>query len=357
MGIKIIGGPRLPVIQKYGSYSLNSPLVLSKDVVPTIMQFLKSQKTPGHIFTIDFSLRRFSSELQKMGLSSTRLDLLLKDNLDHHDGLNPGMTATEVVFKSIHKFRGTNNLIISDQVIDADNVCATFAALNPKMARDHQKTLAEVARYGDYFDKISDGATKIALTIDAMRFGKNRFNLPFFKLTPEQQGELFNDILSQMPEMLTNIPRFADHYEGELAKLNGWRKRTRNEGLIKSASKNVDVIDVDGFPRSVAYQESDKAIVISMKALGGGRFTYNPVGANPRIANLDLKGLWERLRDLENSEREKRGTRRLEPSESWGGREVAGGSAKDENIGSVLTLEQVTQEIENYLRETSQLPK
>lgn len=132
---------------------------------------------------------------------------LIENNFDHHDGNNPWKTSTEVVFGQLNRLKGTY-AVIADQVIDADNVCATFASLNPKMAGAHRRLLIEVARYSDYYEEVSDAAMRVALTIDAMRFGENKFGHPFFKLSPEQQGELFNEILDKIPQMLTRIELF-----------------------------------------------------------------------------------------------------------------------------------------------------
>lgn len=336
-----------PIRQRIGKVTLHSPLTPANQVATTLAQLAKAGV---RVFTLDFALGRFRTALREASLSEHKIADLMRDNLDHHDGNNPGSTATEVAIRSMGKFKG-KYAVVSDQTIDADNVCATFVALNPRMARAHKEILAEVARYGDYFDEVSEPAMRLVLTIDAMRFGKNRFNKPFFLLTPDQQGELFNEILAIMPKMLTNIGLFRELYEGELGKLNAARQRGRAEGLVQAVNEFIAVVDDIAFPRAVAYQLSDKAIVISRKDLEKGRFTYNPVGLNPRIADYDLTGLWERLRNLENQERVKRGLPALEAEQSWGGRNVAGGSPKDESIGSILTLDQVANEIKAFLLE------
>lgn len=125
--------------------------------------------------------------------------------------------------------------------------------------------------------------------------------------------------------------------------------------MIRQVNEHVAVIDEAAFPRSVAYQVTDRAIVISRRQIVDDRWTYNPVGLNPRIASYNLSGLWENLRILENSERVKRGLIPLEPAQNWGGREVAGGSPKDDAIGSGLTLEQVASTISRYLAEQPRL--
>jgi|GEM_PF-3124928 len=336
-----------PLRQRIGKMTLNSPLIPANQVATTLAHLIKAGV---RVFTLDFALGRFRTALREAGLSEQKIASLMRDNLDHHDGNNPGLTATEVAIRSISQFKG-KYAVVSDQTIDADNVCSTFVAMNPKMARAHKAILTEVARYGDYFDEVSESAMQIALTIDAMRFGKNKFNKPFFLLTPEQQGELFNEILAKMPKMLTDIGLFREMYEGELAKLNAARERGRAEALIRPVNEFTAVVDEPAFPRAIAYQLSDKAIVIGRKDLGVGKFNYNPVGLNPRVANYDLTGLWERLRNLENKERAKKGLPALEVNQSWGGREAAGGSPKDEGIGSILTLDQVANEIRQYLLE------
>jgi len=337
--------------QKVGGIELRSPLTAANQVVPTIKSLIDSGV---RIFTVDFGLGRFKAALAEAGINQNLISGLMDLNLDHHDGINSGKTATEVTLEKIAKypklFKG-NYVVLSDQVIDADNVCATFAALNPEMARTYQDILTGAARYGDYYDNVSDAAMKIVLTIDAMRFGKNKFGQPFFRLTPEQQGELFNEILETMPRMLTSSEQFKDIYEGELAKLKAETERAQKEKLIANVNDKVAVVDDPKLPRSVMYQLSDRAVVISRRDLGEGRFSYNPVGLNPRVANTNLSGLWERIRNLENSERVKKGLPTIDTSMSWGGREVAGGSPKDDKIGSILTLEQLARTIQEYIAE------
>lgn len=337
--------------QKLGEFELKSPLVAANQVVSTLKSLLAYK---FRVFTIDFALSRFKVPLSEAGLPNATISKLMAGNLDHHDGKNPGLTATEVVFKHLDQLKG-NYAVVSDQVIDADNVCATFAAFNPRMAAAFKSVLTEIARYGDYYDKASDGAMKIVLTIDAMRFGKNKFGLPFFRLSTEQQGELFNDILEAMPRMLKDISQFAEHYEGELVKLKSETERAVQDSLIVPVNQYVAVVDDAKLPRSVMYQLSDRAIVISRKDLGNGRFTYNPVGLNPRVADHNLSGLWERIRALENSERANKGLPPLDVSQSWGGREVAGGSPKDETIGSILTLNQLADLIREYFTQPSSM--
>ncbi|MFC1496826.1 DUF6687 family protein, partial [Candidatus Margulisiibacteriota bacterium] len=248
-------------------------------------------------------------------------------------------------------FKG-NYTVIADQAIDADNVCATFAAMSKKLGfnliESDKKLLAEASRYGDYFDKVSDQAMKIALTIDAMRFGKNKFEKPFFMLTPEQNQELFNEIMEAMPRMLINIEQFKDLYETELNNLKSAAKRAVEENLIKRVTDNVVVLD-EALPPQAVYQVSDCKVAVYRTDLGEGRFNYNPIGKNPRTNDKDLTKLWEKFREAENQERVKRGLSPLDPSNSWGGRDVAGGPPKDQSVGSILTLEQVTSIIERCL--------
>ena len=350
MGIQPVTPRGFSPRQSIGAVELKSPLTAANQVVATIKSLINSGAL---IMTVDFALGRFKNALAEAGVSRKIIDTLIKLNLDHHDGINPGKTATEVALAKIERhprlFYG-NYVVLSDQVIDADNVCGTFALLNPGMAKQYKAILAGAARYGDYYDKVNDAAMKLVLTIDAMRFGKNKFGQPFFKLTAEQQGELFNEILEAMPKMLANIEQFKDLYEGELAKLKSEEERAIKENLIVPVSDHVAVVDDPKLPRSTMYQLSDRAVVISRTDLGDGKSIYNPVGLNPRVADYNLLGLWQKLRNLENSERAKKGIPALDDNQNWGGREVAGGSNRSETIGSILTLEQVAQAIEEFIQ-------
>jgi len=342
-----VGPARFSLKQQIGKLHIKSPIIDHKWLAPTIKSALDSKMK---VVTVDFALGRSRSALQNAGISETNIASLMKFNFDHHDGINTGKTATEVTLSKISTLKG-KYIVLSDSVIDADNVCATFAAMNPKKAKLHADVLKQVARYGDYYDEAGDHAMKAVLTIDSMRFGKNKFGKPFFLLNQAQKEQLFNDILENMPKMLDSISSFKELYEGELGKLSAARERALAKNLAKPVSVSVAVVTEDAFPRAVAYQISDRQIVISMKDLGDGKFNYNPVGVNPRVADRDLSGLWGKLREAENKKRLQLRMRALDPSESWGGRNVAGGSAKDQAIGSILTLEEVTKIIEDYLTE------
>jgi hypothetical protein len=343
--------PAARVRQMLGVKELTSPLTMTNQVVASIKELLRSGR---RIMTVDFALGRFCGALQEAGIKPNIIAGLLKLNFDHHDGANPGRTATEVTMARLEKYPKLfvgDYAVLSDQVIDADNVCATFTALNPVLAIKHRTDLIEAARYGDYYDNVGEAGLRLALSIDALRFGKNKFGTPFFKLTAEQQGELFNEIMETLPKILDDSSRFKELYGSELSKLRNEAERAISHQLVRPVNDQVAVVDDPGLPRPVAYQVSDRAIVISRKDLGGGRFSYNPVGLNPRVAEYDLSGLWERLRNLENRERTQQGQKTLADRDNWGGREVAGGSPKDEKIGSILNLQQVASEISVYLAE------
>jgi hypothetical protein len=358
------------VKQKFGRVTLNSPLISAGQIAPIISRLAKSGI---RVFTVDFALSRSKDVLRKSGLTEGQIYELTKDlNKDHHDEKNTGKTATEVVLGSISQFKGKYAVITNH--IDDDSLCSAFAALKPEMAKKHEAILTEVARYGDYLEEVSVKAMQISLAFKAIVEGKNKFDKGIWDLTQEQKGELFNEILSKMPQMLTNIGLFKNLYESKLAELTAQKERAIKEGLVWTFDEFVAVADnAVGKPpldRSVVYQVSNSLIAISRTVHGNGTFKYDPIGVHPRIsvtdkqfANIDLSKLWPRLALLENKERARKGLPPLEDSERWGGLPVAGGSprlkkAKDNEgrpLGSVLTLEQVANEIKNYLLERSQI--
>ncbi|NQU18488.1 MAG: hypothetical protein HQ564_10560 [Candidatus Saganbacteria bacterium] len=338
---------------KIKGVKLTSPLIPAGQVVSVIKK-LTAQKT--RVITVDFALGRFEQSLGKEGIQANTIHTLLRHNLDHHDGSNPGKSATEVAVEALlanpEWFSG-DYAVISDQVIDVDNVCATFIALSAKLGfrltEQDKALLTEASRYGDFIDRVSDRALKIALTIDAMRFGKNSFGKPFYLLTPEQTQELFNEIISQIPRMLTSLASFSELYQSEFDKLKSETERAIRDSLIKTIGDLVSLVDDPDLPQPVVYQIKDCAVTIRRKKEGKDRYTYNPIGLNSRMAEYDLSGLWEIFRELENEERERQDLPTLKAEESWGGREVAGGSPKGREIGSVLTLPQVTSTIETFI--------
>ncbi|MBI5399046.1 hypothetical protein HZB07_00315 [Candidatus Saganbacteria bacterium] len=112
-----------------------------------VVERIKTLLAEGRrVATVDFALGRFVKDLRAAGISEKAIAQLQQDNFDHHDGNNPGKTATEVVFENISEraslTRATRRIaVIADQVIDPDNVLATFAAQNPEMALHHREVV------------------------------------------------------------------------------------------------------------------------------------------------------------------------------------------------------------------------
>lgn len=354
-----------------------SPLTFTDNVVQAIAESLsKDQNRP--VVTIDFSIGRFEESLKKalqeasIGDIETLWANLKIWNLDHHDGNNPGATATEVVLQNKELFGiPPSPLILSDQGIDLDNICATYLALNPdKIDSPWGDTLAKVARYGDYLESIDGLPLKIALTINAMIYGKNKFERACSKCTRENQKELFQDILTQLPEIIQNVGKFETYYSKEYEKINNnksilelakktiplWEEMNsinikETEITLKKFSGARDILFINGNSDPISiYQTFNEKIVVRYSEKDG-IFSYNPVGLNPRsyAQNVSLIGLWEVLRTAENVERKGRGQAPLSSDENWGGREVAGGSSKNPDIGSILPPERVAEITQKYL--------
>src|SRR3989339_430661 len=352
-----IGGPAsvsvsriMPAIK---GVTLASPLVGQKELVQTISSLVCSRT---RVITVDFALGRSRQALSDAGVGD--ISSLLVGNFDHHDGANPGKTATEVAIHAYETRRSefTGDYAVIVDHIDLDSVCSTFVALSPKLEFNltdtDKKLLSAASRYGDYIEEVGDDAMKLALTINAMIFGKNSFHLPFFKLSPLDQQKLFNDVLDAIPLMLNNIEGFSDLYEGELAKLKAARELAISKGTIIPywTGEEVSLVTDASLPPVVIYQADRHALTIRIVSSQEGRNTY-VVGQNPTMADFDLTGLWVNLRIAENKKRREWRLPILLDQDSWGGRNVAGGSAKNQDTGSILTPTDISVEITKYLRE------
>ncbi|MFA4967267.1 MAG: DUF6687 family protein [Candidatus Margulisiibacteriota bacterium] len=209
------------------NYVLTSPLTPGEKLVGTIKDLLDAGVK--RVLTVDFALGKFyKSKLLDAGIHPVAVDRLLADNLGDpfalSDGNNPAKTATEI---TLAKMAGESRLlsalmkkqgvvVLTNKYIVVDNVCATFALLNPKMARAHQDILEQAARFGRYCDKVSDRAMMVSYTIEEMMSGSNKFGKPHYTLSDGKKRALFNEILKAMPAMLTNIERFGHLYEKRL---------------------------------------------------------------------------------------------------------------------------------------------
>lgn len=343
--LKELRRPQVRVKQK-GHYTPLIPLSKRVSVIE------EAVKAGTRVYTVDFALERY---YEALSLDQAQVGALQRDNIDHHDGKNPGKCSTELALARVaeqpNDFKDPDSyLVVSDSIVDHDNILATFTLLNPESALAHRDEIAQAARYGDYpGTAVSKEGRRLALIIDAMLNGQNAYGIPMRKLDRDQKGRLFNEILRDIGLILEN-PSEGDclhHYSKR--RLAKQRVMLEQDGVLTRVFSKVDLISKSGINVNLLYDVSGAEVVVHSRDIGEGKYHYPTVGRNERLCQADLSLLWERLRTLENQKRESAGLSALDAKDNWGGREETGGSSKDKDIGSLISPEELAREIENYL--------
>jgi hypothetical protein len=187
--------------------------------------------------------------------------------------------------------------------------------------------------------------------------GYNAFGKPKSELNDTQRAILYNDIQRELPLILEQPEQYKRFEQANTDKLDRHREKIKAKGGLERLTTSVAATPDTSLDRRVLYESTDAPIVISYKQMGNGRYHYPVVGENARLYQRDLTPLWKEMRKRENEKREKLSLPLLEDKDNWGGNSEAFGSSKTfilvegkkERVGSVLTPQEVAEEIEKFM--------
>jgi hypothetical protein len=111
--------------------------------------------------------------------------------------------------------------IASNNHFDEDGLIGIFTLVDPATAEKYRELLLDAARAGDFGVFKRRDAARIAFTIsayadpDTSPLPAELFALPY----PEMASQLYGQLLELMPNLLTNIGAYKQHWEAEDQKL------------------------------------------------------------------------------------------------------------------------------------------
>ena len=148
-----------------------------------------------------------------------------------------GDTSTAIVFNYLDTPRFQVHAdAVSNNHFDEDGLVGIFTLLEPEKAQRHRDLLIDVAQAGDFGVFVTRDAARIVFTLSAYADSESSplpndlFGLPY----PRQSGELYVQLLAELPRLITNVGAYRSLWESEDARL------TMSEELIEQGNITIE---------------------------------------------------------------------------------------------------------------------